>query len=70
VSAAKVPGVRLHDLRHAYPTILVGNGVDPATVSRILAHATVGFTMSVYVSPNAAMADPVAGIISGALGTH
>jgi integrase len=67
-AAAGVVGVRLHDLRHAYATILIGKGVDPATVSRILGHATVGFTMSVYVSPNAAMADPVAGIVSGALG--
>ena len=67
--AARLPVTcRLHDLRHALATSLIGAGVDAATVSKCLGHATVGFTMSVYVSPNATMADPVPGIIDGAIG--
>ena len=40
--------VRVHDLRHTYATLSLQNGVDPTTVSRMLGHATVSFTLDVY----------------------
>lgn len=40
--------VRLHDLRHAFATMLLGQGIHPAIASAILGHATPGFTMRVY----------------------
>jgi len=43
-----IPEMRLHDLRHSYATISIQNGVDPKTVSDMLGHATVKFTLDVY----------------------
>jgi integrase len=42
-------GVRLHDLRHAFASMLVGAGTNARVVGDLLGHATIGFTMSVYV---------------------
>lgn len=41
-------GVRLHDLRHAFATMLVASGTNVRTVSDLLGHSTVGFTLQVY----------------------
>ena len=43
-----VPEARLHDLRHTYATLSLQNGVDPKTISQMLGHATVKFTLDVY----------------------
>lgn len=40
--------VRIHDLRHAFATIALRNGDDMKTVSAMLGHASVAFTMDVY----------------------
>lgn len=39
---------RLHDLRHAVATQLARNGIHPHTVSAILGHSSVAFTLDVY----------------------
>jgi integrase len=65
--AAKVKGVRLHDLRHAYGTT-GAKTIDPATLSVLLGHSTPSFTMKTYVHPNAAMTAPMADAIEKALG--
>lgn len=49
---AKLEGVRLHDLRHAWASLQIEAGTDARTVSDLLGHATVGFTMQTYVHPN------------------
>ena len=43
-----IPEARLHDLRHTYATLSLQNGVDPKTISQMLGHATVKFTLDVY----------------------
>lgn len=43
-----LPDVRLHDLRHTWGTLAVAAGTDPKTVSKMLGHATVGFTLDRY----------------------
>jgi len=48
------PRGRLHDLRHGHGTALAENGVDPATISERLGHASVQFTFDTYVKPSAA----------------
>jgi integrase len=45
---AGIPQARLHDLRHAFATMLLGKGVHPAIASAILGHASPGFTMRTY----------------------
>ena len=42
------PKTRLHDLRHGVATQLARAGVHPHTVSTLLGHSSVAFTMDVY----------------------
>lgn len=45
---AKVPTIRLHDIRHTTATLLLLAGVNVKVVSERLGHATVAITMAVY----------------------
>jgi integrase len=49
-------GVRLHDLRHGFATMLVGAGTNARVVSDLLGHATVAFTLQTYYHPDEATA--------------
>ena len=40
--------IRIHDLRHAAATLMLGNGVDVPTVARVLGHARNSTTLDVY----------------------
>jgi len=42
-------GMRLHDLRHAVGTYMIDAGESPKTVSELLGHSSVSFTMKRYV---------------------
>lgn len=46
--AAKVPAIRVHDLRHSYATIALAAGTHPKIVADRLGHATVGITLDTY----------------------
>lgn len=48
VESLGLPKVRFHDLRHTYATLALQNGVDPKTVSQILGHKKVAFTLDMY----------------------
>lgn len=48
VDVAKVPLIRLHDVRHSYATIALRSGVHPKIVSSRLGHAKVAFTLDTY----------------------
>lgn len=43
-----LPEIRLHDLRHTYATIMIANGVDIATISKHLGHASLSVTLDIY----------------------
>jgi integrase len=58
--AAGLPGVRLHDLRHAVATEMARRGVSPTVTSRVLGHASEAFTMSVYEHPDERMLEAAA----------
>lgn len=62
------PGVRLHDLRHAYATRLLEAGVHPKVVSEALGHSAVAFTMQVYQHVLPTMGEQAAAAIEAALG--
>jgi integrase len=62
-------GVRLHDLRHAFPTSLLTAGVHPKVVSEALGHASVAFTMDTYQHVLPTMGEQVAQAIETALGS-
>jgi integrase len=43
-ATAKLPGVRIHDLRHTYASHLVSSGVPLFTVGKLLGHTQIGTT--------------------------
>jgi integrase len=66
--AAGLPGVRLHDLRHAYLTKLVESDIPISLVSQMAGHATAAFTIGTYVHHDSAAAKVVADAVEGTLG--
>ena len=48
LKAAGIVGVRLHDMRHAYASLLLDAGVPITGVSAALGHASAAITMGVY----------------------
>jgi len=48
VRKAKLPVIRLHDLRHTHATLWLMDGGDLKTLSTRLGHSTVAFTMDCY----------------------
>ena len=54
--AAGLRGVRLHDLRHAFASMQIAEGRNPRLVADLLGHATVAFTLQMYVHPDATVA--------------
>ena len=46
--AARLPRIRLHDLRHTHATLALQAGIHPKIVSERLGHSAVSFTLDVY----------------------
>jgi integrase len=57
----KLPKIRLHDLRHAHATQMLGSGIHPKIASERLGHSSIAITLDLYshVMPNM-QADAVA----------
>ncbi len=68
VAAGLDPRTRLHDLRHAYATMLLEAGTHYAVASAALGHSTPSFTMSVYQHVSSELTDQAAVAIEAALG--
>jgi integrase len=49
IRLAKVPDIRLHDLRHISASLAVARGDSPKVVSERLGHTNVAFTLNTYV---------------------
>jgi integrase len=47
-SAARLPNVRLHDLRHSCATLLLAQGVNPRVVMETLGHTQVSLPLNTY----------------------
>ena len=45
---AKVPTMRLHDLRHLHASMAIRSGVDPKVLADRLGHSRASFTLDVY----------------------
>lgn len=43
-----LPRVHVHDLRHGFATIMLAEGVELITVSRMLGHSSIRITADVY----------------------
>lgn len=48
LAAAKLPNIRLHDLRHSCATLLLAQGVNPRVVMETLGHSQVSLTLNTY----------------------
>lgn len=48
-SAAGLPAVRFHDLRHSMATVLLAEGVPIVTISELLGHAGIAITQAHYL---------------------
>jgi integrase len=46
--AAKLPKIRIHDLRHTTATLLLAQGVHPKVVQEILGHSQISLTLDTY----------------------
>lgn len=64
---AGLPGVRLHDLRHAVATVLALSGNRPEITSMMLGHASVAFTLQTYTHPTDDELDSVTEHLGNAL---
>ena len=48
LTTAKLPKMRIHDLRHTCATLLLARGVHPKVVGEILGHSQVSLTLDTY----------------------
>jgi integrase len=48
LKAAGITGVRFHDLRHSFATLLLNKGINLPFVSKQLGHASVNVTVDIY----------------------
>lgn len=68
-SAAGLPTLRFHDLKHIHATLLAQAGVHPSVMQERLGHSTPGLSQQVYVHNTASQqvdaAAAVEGLISG-----
>lgn len=63
VREAKLPKVRLHDLRHSFASLLLAGGADLKTVSAALGHSTISVTADVYAHVSPAMLHDAANLL-------
>jgi integrase len=48
LAAARLPDLRVHDLRHTAATLLLSRGVHPKIVQELLGHSTITLTLDTY----------------------
>ncbi|NLF78727.1 MAG: site-specific integrase [Chloroflexi bacterium] len=51
VADAKVPRMRLHDLRHGFATYHIANGTQAKHLQKLMGHSRIGVTLDTYVHP-------------------
>ncbi len=51
VTQAKVPRIRLHDLRHGFATLHIAAGTQAKHLQRLMGHSRIGVTLDTYVHP-------------------
>lgn len=64
---AGMAGVRFHDLRHSFASIMLKQGAKPKVISEALGHASVGFTMDVYADIIDGMQEEAMALLNDAL---
>ena len=67
---AGLPRIRFHDLRHTFATLMLEQGVDIKTVSYMLGHSDVRFTMNRYMHVTETLQKNAAAAMSDIIQTH
>jgi integrase len=65
LTEAKLPRIRLHDLRHTHAALALAANGHPKVVSERLGHATVSITLDTYSHAIPAMQEEAAERIAG-----
>ena len=65
IAAAKLPRIRLHDLRHTHASLALAAGINPKVISERLGHATVSITLDTYSHAIPALQEEAAERIAG-----
>ena len=66
---ARMPRIRLHDLRHTHAALALQAGIHPKVISERLGHATVSITLDTYSHAIPAMQEEAAERIAGLVST-
>ena len=70
IGAAKLPRIRLHDLRHTHASLALAAGINPKAISERLGHANVSISLDTYSHAIPALqeeaAERIAGLVLGA----
>lgn len=67
LSAAGLPNIRFHDLRHTNATLMLRNQVPAKIVSSMLGHSSIGITMDLYSHVTVDMQDGAVQVINALL---
>jgi integrase len=70
VRRSGLPRIRLHDLRHTYPTVALAAGVHPKIVSERLGHATIALTLDLYSHVTPAIDAEAAALVASKIFDH
>ena len=65
-AGAKLPVIRLHDVRHSYATTSLAIGVRVEVLSKRLGHADIGVTLKVYAHVLPGDDEDAANLVAGA----
>ncbi len=66
---SELSGLRFHDLRHTYASILAANGIPLTTASKLLGHSSVAITADIYTHMFEEQHDEVATMLDGVFAT-
>jgi integrase len=70
LSAAGLPAIRLHDLRHTAATMLMEQAINPKVVQEMLGHSTIAITLDIYSHVTPHMQAEAAAALDNLLATH
>lgn len=70
LTAAKLPSMRIHDLRHTCASLLLAQGVAAKVVQEILGHSQIGLTLDTYSHLIPGLQSDAADKMNALLGTH
>jgi hypothetical protein len=62
-AAAKLPPIRLHDLRHGAASLMLAAGVPAKVVQETLGHSTITLTLDTYTSVYTEVAEAAAALV-------